>query len=185
MLATVIVAVGVAWWVGSRQEPQYAAEALVLVAPDRSLENPSDVLRSIETLERRTVLATLAKIPGRAETKEKAGERLEWDASTLRRYWIGGYVVPQTNILRIEVRGPDAEGTAKLANAAAHATRREGDRVYRVYYLRLLEKAEVPRRPIRPQPGQSLVVAGLLGLFLGLGAALGLELFRRRRRGLT
>ena len=77
-------------------------------------------------------MATLAKFPGRAETKEMAGAELGWDAATLRRYWVGGSVVPQTNLLRIEVQGPDAEGAARLATAAADATRHEADRVYRV-----------------------------------------------------
>lgn len=182
LLVAILFSVGTAWWITSREEPRFAAEALLVVAPHRNLKDPSDIIRSIETLERRTVLATLAKIPGRAETKELASAELGWDTATLRRYWIGGSVVPQTNLLRIQVQGPDAEGAARLATAAAHATRHEADRIYRVYYLRMLEEAEVSRRPIRPQPGRNLLVAGVLGLFVGIGAALSLEILRRRGR---
>lgn len=181
VLLALVFAVAAAAWMVSRETPQYAAEALLVVVPDRDLDDPSDVLRSLDALERRTILATLAELPGRAETERAAGGALGWDAAKLRRYWIGGSVVPRTNLLRIEVRGPEAEATARLATAAAHATRRDADRLYKVYSLRLLEEAEAPRRPIRPQPRRSLVVAGIVGLFLGLAAALGIELLRRRR----
>ncbi len=182
VLVAVLFSVGTAWWITSREEPRFSAEALLVVAPHPNLKDPSDIIRSIETLERRTVLATLAKIPGRAETKELAGSELGWNAAALRGYWIGGSVVPQTNLLRIQVQGPDPEGAARLATAAAHATRHEADRIYRIYYLRLLEEAEVSPRPIRPQPGRNLLVASVLGLFVGIGAALSLEVLRRRGR---
>ena len=182
-LLAIAVALGVAAWITAREEPQFSAEAFLVVAPDRDIEDPGDVIDSLDTLERRTILATLAKYPGRAETKRTAGARLGWDASTLRRYWIGGSVVPQTNLIRIEVRGPDAEGVAELATAAAHAARRDADRVYPVYSLRLVEEAEAPRQPIRPQPRRTLVVAGILGLFSGLAAALAFELLRGRSPG--
>lgn len=180
LLVAILFSVGSAWWITSREEPRFAAEALLVVAPHRNLKDPGDIIRSIETLERRTVLATLAKIPGRPETKELAGAEMGWDAATLRRYWIGGSVVPQTNLLRVQVQGPDAEGAARLATAAADATRHEADRIYRVYYLRMLEEAEASRRPIRPRPGRNLLVAGVLGLFIGIGATLSLETLRRR-----
>ncbi|MDX1632760.1 MAG: hypothetical protein R3234_12900 [Thermoanaerobaculia bacterium] len=182
LLLALAGAVAVAAWATNQETPQFAAEALLIVVPDRDLEDPSDILRTLDTLDRRTVLATMAEIPGRAETKSAAGRELGWDTSDLRRYWIGGSVVPQTNLLRIEVRGPEAEPVARLATATARATGREADRLYPVYSFRLLEEAEVPRDPLRPAPGRSLTVAGILGLFLGALAALCLELYRRRNR---
>lgn len=182
LLLAVVVALGAAGWLTGREDPRFAAEALLIVVPDRGLEDPSDVLRSLDTLERRTILATLAEIPGRTETKRRAGGDLAWGESDLRRYWIGGSVVPQTNLLRIEVRGPQAEAAAQLATAAARATGREADRLYPVYSFRMLQEAEIPRDPIRPDLGRSLTVAGILGLFLGAAAVLGLELYRRRKR---
>jgi capsular polysaccharide biosynthesis protein len=48
--------------------------------------------------------------------------------------------------------------------------------------LTLAAPAVPPDRPIRPNRWQSLVVAGLLGLVLGVGVAVGMELLGTRRR---
>ena len=169
-------------WLTARQTPVYAAEALLAVTPSSEVESAEEVLDSIEALERRTVVATLARIPRAPETKERAAERMGVDPREVRYYWIGGSVVPSTNVVRIEVQGPDPELAAELADAVAATTRREGRRLYRVYSLRDLARAEVPRRPVRPDARRNAAVAAVLGLFAGLLGAAAIELLRGPRR---
>jgi uncharacterized protein involved in exopolysaccharide biosynthesis len=138
------------------------------------------VLDAIEGLERRTVLATFAKIPPAPETRDSAARRLDLPPDDLRYYWVGAYVLPNTNVIRIDVVGPDPERTAEVADAVASETRGEARSLYGVYTLRRLARAEVADEPERPDPKRSAAIGGVVGLFLGALAALALEAARSR-----
>jgi len=90
----------------------------------------------------------------------------------LRGMRIEGSVLPSTNILTIDVEGGSAEQVAAVANAAADAMRDEVRSLYRTFTTRRLSDAVVPPRPIRPDPRRNFVVAALLGLFVGVLAAM-------------
>jgi uncharacterized protein involved in exopolysaccharide biosynthesis len=181
VLVVILVAVGVAWWLTSRQTPTYQASASLVVTPNTEVRDTTDLLRALETLERRTVVATFARLPSSPETTDAVAERLGIEPREVGYYWIGGAVVPNTNIVRIDVYGPDPERTAEVANATARVVRREARHLYKIYSLREIGRAEPPRRPVRPEPRRNAVVAAILGLFLGILAALGLETARSRR----
>ena len=178
VLLTLAVALGVAWWLTGRETPIYSAEALLAVGPSSELESNDELLDAIEALERRTVVATFARLPRSPEAKQRAAERLGVEPRDLRAYWVGGSVVPNTNLIRIEVQGPEPERAAEVANAVAAVTRREARQLYRIYSLREVALAEAPRRPERPDLQRNLAVAAVLGLFVGLLAAVGVELAR-------
>ena len=163
----------------SRQQPVFLARSTVVVRPNTRVKGTSELLRSLDTLERRSVIATFARIPGTSGTRDSVGRRLEMDKREIRRYYIRASVVPNTNILHIDVRGPDPKKAAAVANAAASRTRRKARQLYRIYALDGLEKATAPRRPIYPNPQRNYVAAGILGLFLGIGAALIFDYLRR------
>lgn len=100
------------------------------------------------------------------------------DAKGIRGYQIHASVLPNTNIIKVDVEGPDPRRAADVANAAAAVTRREARSMYRIYTMHPLERAVPARHPIYPTPGRNYLVAGLLGLFLGLGVAILLERLR-------
>lgn len=181
VLVVILVAVGTAWWWTSRQAPTYQASASLVVTPNTEVEDTTDLLRSLETLERRTVVATFARLPGSRDTAVEVAERLGVEPREIRYYWIGGSVVPNTNIVRIDVYGPDPERAAEVANAAARVVRREARHLYQIYSMREMGRAEPPSRPVRPDARRNAVVAAILGLFLGVLAALALEAVRSRR----
>lgn len=183
VLLALAVALAVAWWLTGRETPVYSAEAFLVVTPSSEVETNEELLDAIEALERRTVVATFARLPRAPATKLRAAERLGLEPREVRSYWVGGSVVPSTNVVRIEVQGPEAARAAELANAVAAATRREARRLYRIYSLREMAAAEPPRRPVRPDVRRNLAVAAVLGLFVGLVAAVGAELARGMARG--
>ena len=172
VLLTLLVSLGASAWVTSRQQPRYRARASVAVAPNTRVRSVSDTLRSLDTLERRTVIATFARLPAAPETRAAAAREMGRDASDLRRYRVDASVLPQTNIIRLTVEGRDAETAAAFANALAQATRREVRSLYGVYTLKTLTPAVASRRAIYPDPQRNAVVAGLLGLLVGVAAAL-------------
>ncbi|HEX2165578.1 MAG TPA: hypothetical protein VHM02_16670 [Thermoanaerobaculia bacterium] len=178
VLLAVAAALAVAWWMTGRERPVYAAEALLVVVPSSELRENDELLDAIEALERRTVVATLARLPAAPEIRADAAERMGVEPDAVRGFSVHGSVVPNTNLIRIAVEGADGERAAALANAVAAATRREARRLYRIYSLRDVAGAEPSRRPVRPDLRRNLAVAAVLGLFAGLVAAVAVELVR-------
>ena len=185
VLLALVVALAVAAWLTGRERPTYSAEALMVVVPSTEVEATDDLLDSIEALERRTVVATFARLPRSPQILDDAARRMGVERRDVRSYWVGGSALPNTNLIRIEVLGPDGERAAELANAVADATRREARRLYRVYSLRDVARAEPPRRPVRPDRGRNLAVAAVLGLFVGVVGAIAVEAMRRTTDGST
>jgi len=161
----------------ARQEPVYRASATVVVAPNETVEGVSDVLRSLETLERRSVIATFARIPSTPQARAAVAQRMG-TARDLKAYRIEAAVLPNTNILKIDVEGPEAGTAAAAANAAAEVVNDEVRSLYRIFTTRTLSAASPPSRPIHPDPRRNYVVSGLLGLLVGLVAAVVAERLR-------
>jgi len=181
VLLVMLASVAVAAWLTARQEPLFQAFSSLVVVPNTSLKDPNHILRSLETLERRTVVATLSAIPNSADALNQAAEALEVDVSSLQDYRIRGSVKPQTNIVRIEVTGPNRTQVAQLANALADATVKSGRSMYRIYAMRPLARAGAQGTSIHPDPKRSILVALVLGLALGLFVAVLPDLPRLRR----
>lgn len=159
----------------SRQTPVYRASATSVVAPAAELGEPSEIMRGLETLDRRTVVATFAAIAEARETRGAAAARLGLKPKELSDYRIDASVVPSTNIIRIAVEGPDGEGVRRIANAVARVTEAEAQAMYRIFSMRPLQAAVTAGAPIHPDPVRNHLVAGILGLFLGVVVAIGLE----------
>jgi capsular polysaccharide biosynthesis protein len=154
----------------ARQTPMYRASVTLVVAPTTSVESVADVLRTLETLERRSVIATFARIPSSSALRSAVAKRLQ--LASLAGVRIEGSVLPSTNILRIDVEGGSAEQAAAVANASADVMRDEVRSLYRTFTTRTLSEAAAPSRPIHPDPRRNYIVAALLGLFVGVVAAL-------------
>ncbi len=171
MPAAVALAMAVAAAFTAAQTPLYEAAASLVVVPSSEVREPGDMLRSLETLERRTIVATLAKVPVAPGTRSGAAERLGVPTGELGAYRAAAAVQPYTNVIAITVTGPDAERAAAFANALLAASRREARSLYPTFRLETLAEAAPARRPASPAAGRNLLVAAVLGLVIGaLGA---------------
>jgi arylsulfatase A-like enzyme len=135
------------------QRHLHHATTTAVVIPTPEVEATADILRSLETLERRSVMATFARIPATAGALADAARGLGRAASDFRGYRVDASVIPETNILRIDVEGPDAGAAAALANGLATATKREIRSLYRIFTLRTLTRPTTPPHPSRPDAG--------------------------------
>lgn len=183
ILAAVAAALAVAAVAMAAITPTYRAATLVAVTPSATVTDPGDVLDSLETLERRTVIATFARVPGTPESREAVASREGIDAKTLRRYHVSGSVLPSTNIIRIAVEGPDPKIAAQYANALAGQMAVQARSMYRIYTMVVLEAATPRRAPVRPDRGRNYLVAVAAGLLVGLAAALSVEHLRASPAG--
>lgn len=157
------------WWWTAREPHIYRASAMLAVVPNSSIGD-ADVLRSLDSLERRTVLATFARLPATRETRTAVAERIQRRVAELARYELGASVLPNTNIIRIDVDGPDPQLAADMANVAGDIVGAEARSLYRIFTMRPIAAAETSKRPIHPDPRRNSLAAGLFGLFVGSAA---------------
>lgn len=176
VLLAVAGALGASALATARQQPLYRASASLVVAPTADVDAPADILRTLETLERRSIIATFARIPGSREAQRAVAAQL--GLPSLDGWRVDASVLPNTNILRIDAEGPDAARVAQVANAAAEATRQEARALYRIFTMRTLAEATPPTRPALPDWRRNLLVAAAIGLLLGVLGAYGAEQLR-------
>lgn len=171
VVATLIVSIGTAAVLTARQPRIYRAKTTQVVVPNSRVQGTADIIRSIDTLDRRNVLATIAQIPLTVETRNKAAEALNLDTGELARYEVRSLVLPNTNLIKIEVRGPDPQKAAEVANVFAAVTRDSGRELYRIFKIDTFGKATPERRAVYPEPPKNLLVGAVLGLFIGMVGA--------------
>lgn len=170
--------IGTAVVLTTLQAPRYEASASLIVTPDPSITDTTDLIRCLEALERRTIVATLARIPATRESHGAAARAMGWSLDGLGPYNIRASVVTNTNVIKLDVQGPHAENVAKIANSLATVTAIEGHDAYPVFTLRHLTKAIPADNAFLPQPGRNYTLAAVIGLFLGLTGAVAVQYLR-------
>ena len=181
VLALPVVAVLAGVYLTSRQPRIYRANATVAVMPSSDISDPADVMRGLETLERRTIIATFASMAETREALASAAGNLGLERSDVSGYRIHASVLPSTNIIRINVQGRDGERVSVLANELVGVVASQARRMYRIFEMQPLEAARPARAPFHPDPARNAVIAGILGLFAGLLLTLLLESVRSHR----
>lgn len=159
----------------ARQTPVYRVQASSTVIPSAQVKEPAELLRSLETLERRTLVATFALLAGSRATRQEALTSLQLTPADVAGYRVSAAVAPNTNVIRIVVEGADASRASDLANAVAQVTARRSSELYRMYTLQPLDESTPARAPAYPNGKRNAVVAAIIGLFLGLAGAVGAE----------
>lgn len=162
----VIITVAVtalAWGLAVIQPVRYQASALVSVIPRADALQPNEVLRAVEVLERRTVVATIASLAGttavRSRVAASPGEEIE------------ALVLPNTNLIRVNVVGSDAGQAATVANRVPGILSAHSRSLYRYYDVTLISPATRPQESFAPRPRRAIAAGVVAGLFLGLLAA--------------
>lgn len=176
IVALVIASLAAARVFTARQTPVYRATASSTVIPAAQVKEAGELLRSLETLERRTLVATFAMLAGSRETRQEAVSMLGLESGALSGYRVAAAVAPNTNVIRINVEGADAGRASDLANAVAQVTASRSSELYRLYTLRPLDSAIPAESPAYPNGKRNAVVAAIIGLFLGLTGAVGIEM---------
>ena len=97
------------------QTPIYQAITTLVISTDQSVTDVNDVVRSLDSLDRRSVVATYAKIPSSQTVISRAKQQLKLAPSQMQLYQVSTLVVPDTMIVAVSVEGPDSGLTAALA----------------------------------------------------------------------
>jgi capsular polysaccharide biosynthesis protein len=163
-----------AWGLAVMQPPRYRASALAAVAPLSEKLQPNEALRSVEVLERRTVVATIAALASTPSTRSRA--------RATSAYEIQASVLPNTNLFRIDVEGANRAEAAAIANRLPALLSEQTQAMFRYYAVTMVSPATPPESPFLPRPGRAIAAGAMIGLFLGLLASYA-TLRRSARRG--
>lgn len=159
--------------------PQYRAESRFIVSPNPAyLSDGSNVIYSLDTLDKRTVITTYAEILNSSRIYNETVTMLGLEASQIENYEYSAVVLPDTNILEFSVTGTNPNLVALLTNSVGQQAVEYAESLYQVYDMAMLDPAVAPTIPISPQPIRDSGVALIIGLAIGVALALIRELLR-------
>jgi len=190
ILLTAMVALIVSLLLSYAAIPQYQSTARFVISPSPSLTSGGDVVRSLDTLDRRSVGATYAEIMNSTRVFDDASKFIKIDPSVLsKNYKIQAVVLPDSSVLELSVFGPDSGIAADLANSVGYQTINFTRSLNLVYDLNFLDTAVPTNDPISPVPVRDGLVSMVLGIAVGAILAIlseqlriPLESYRQRLR---
>jgi diguanylate cyclase (GGDEF)-like protein len=157
--------------------PVYQTSSRFVVSPNAAVySNSWDIVDSLDTLDRRSIINTYKELLASPAVYGSSPEIAEIDPTVLEQdYVIAVVVLPETNILKLTVEGPDSDTVVKIANAIGTQALDYVNHLYPVYNFNILDKPQLPTEPIRPEPVKNAGLALLVGSILGTGLAFSRE----------
>lgn len=189
VLLTTLLAILIALISSYFTKPMYEASARFIVSPNSSLVTSSQIVSSLDTLDRRSIVSTYAEIFNSTRIYSEAVQTLRLDPVALNDYIVNTVVLPDTNILELSVSGNNPQTVALLANQIGQSAIGDISLLYQAYTISLLDPAPIPDTPYSPQPLRDFSLALVLGLVGGSALAIlseqiriPLEAYRQRLR---
>lgn len=168
-----LVAMAVSLTIGFISKPVYAATARYVVSPDAAVsQGASDVLNSINTLDKRSIVTTYAAVLNSDTIFTQSIVDLKLDPIQVVGYLRSAIVLPETNVLEVTVEGSDPQLTMLLANSIGKQAVNYINGLNQGFNIRVLDPAQMPLVPIRPQPLRDVSLAIVFGFVLGVSLAL-------------
>ena len=190
ILLTAMTALTVSLALSYAAVPQYRSIARFIIIPSSTLTSGADVVRSLDTLDRRSVVATYAEVMNSSRILEGSADFLGLDVNTIiEDYQIQAVDLPDSSVLELTVSGPNPELAAQLANAIGFQSITFTRSLNLIYELNFLDTAIPAELPFSPEPLRDGLVALLLGI--GIGGVLAvlseqirvpIEAYRQRSR---
>ncbi|MBK7448557.1 MAG: diguanylate cyclase [Anaerolineales bacterium] len=152
--------------------PMYESVARFIVSPNLQTTDNRDMVNSLEALDNRSIIATYAEVLNSYQIINDAMELLRENPSDYAEYTISATALPEANIIRYSVKGPDPEVAAMLANSIGQYAIDYINGLYINFNITFLDKAVVSEEPYVPRPLQDAGLALLFGLVIGVGMAI-------------
>jgi capsular polysaccharide biosynthesis protein len=172
VVLTGLVAIAAAVTATILSPDRYLAATTVVVAPDPILEEPNDIVRAFESLVSAGVVSNYAEILLSDSAQRTAAAELALGEEERERYDIDAAVLPESTVIEVIVRGPDAAIAASLANTLAALGAERFESLYRLYEIQTLQEALPPEGRDAPRPVRDVGLAAVLGVLLGGGLAI-------------
>jgi len=152
--------------------PMYESIARFIISPNIKNIDSRDVVTSLEALDKRSIISTYAEVLNSSQVINGTMELLLAKPNQYTDYTTSVTVLPDANIIRFSVKGPDPQVAAMLANSIGQYAINYIKNLYVIYNIDFLDKALAAPEPYQPQPLQDAGLALLVGLVLGVGLAI-------------
>ena len=153
-------------------QPTYEAVARFIVSPNIQNIESRDLVNSLEALDKRSIISTYAEVLNSREIISETMNLLGADPAQFTNYKTLVTVLPDANIIRFSVQGPDPEVAAILANGIGQKAIDFIRDLYVIYNIEFLDQAVVPSTPIQPKPLQNAGLALMVGTVIGVALAI-------------
>jgi len=154
------------------QTPIYRTSATFVVSPSANLSTIGDVVRGLDTLTKRdSILSTYAAIATSRFVRSEIDQELNLTPTQKENLNISGELIQPTNIIEILVESDDPDLAKTTAILVGEKTIEYVGNLYELYDIKPLDPPYAPRRPSKPDIVQNLLLAGILGLLVGVGLA--------------
>lgn len=148
--------------------PIYRATTSFVIFPNENLTSSRDVVSSLDTLEKRTVITTYSEIVASERVYQNTQQGMPSAGEDFAHYQRSVVVPPESNIFYLNVDGPNPAFAAALGNQVGAQGIATIKGIYQVFDIAVLDEAQAPTAPISPQPLRSLLLFALGGLLLGI-----------------
>ena len=160
-----------AWLAAGVQPKRYRASSLATINPLTEQLTPSDVIRGIDTLDRRVVVASIAALASAPQVVNAAGATDGYDVMAV--------VLPNTSLFRVDVEGADPQTAAAIANRIPTLLGVQARTIYKMYGVMLVSPAAASSQAVAPRIGRAVAAGLVLGVLLGIAVAWLLDRGRR------
>jgi capsular polysaccharide biosynthesis protein len=165
-------ALSVSLFISYVTKPNFETRARFLVSPGQFLEDDRDMIDSLDTLDKRSTVATYAAVMGSTSIMDAATEQLAINDEILDGYTVSTNILPEASIIELTVSGSHPQLLATLTNSLGEQGINYIREKYRVYDINFLDRAQVPQQPASPQPLRDALLAAALGFGIGIAAIL-------------
>lgn len=189
ILLAALVAVAASLTVSFLTTPQYSATARFIITPSPSLKTSVEVINSLNTLDRASVVATYVEVMNSDKILVDSLSYLNVSPDAIKDYSVQSVALPSSSVLELTVTGSDPKLAADLSNAIGQQTILYSTSLNFILAINFLDTAAQPVSPISPRPLTDAGIALMLGLIAGASLAvvseqirIPLEAFRQRTR---
>lgn len=155
---SIILMTALAWILALALPRRYHATAIGVVAPLAGTLTPSEAFHGVEALDRRSLVATVAALPSTAYTAS-------------REYDVSAAVLPNTNLVRIDVDARSAGQAASVANDTLTELATQTRTMFKYYDVTLVKKAVPPAEAALPHRARIIAAGWVLGILIGAALA--------------
>ena len=152
------------------QKPVYQASTIVELKPSVVLEDPNQILNTINALTRRNVINTIARKATSMSMHEEVAREMGVPVEAVLSARVQTITPPETNLIEVRAQSTDPAFAAKVANTVAQ--KMLGQDYEKVISMEVIDPAVPPTSPIAPQPMRLLTLGLIFGLILGVAFAL-------------
>ncbi|HEX8618825.1 MAG TPA: hypothetical protein VF911_14675 [Thermoanaerobaculia bacterium] len=164
VLLTAAATALLAWLFSAVQPKRYRVTAIGAVAPMVENMDPTDVIRGVDSLERRVIISTVAALASSPAIRHSA-------LGSTHGYRIDSSVVPNTNLFNITVEGENPQQVAAIANRIPSLLAQPTTAMYKLFRVSLISPASPPDEPVLPRTSRAAIAGLMLGVLLGVALA--------------